>query len=263
MRKILVTLTALLATAALAHSLVHFPARTFSAPDTHLRLIRVWAAEQEPALWSWLRKEAARFEKETGARVYLRAAPMDSASSFDGLVPPDLMISTHGGETVALQGFALFFRNEGAPNVAPRPTSFLFVQPSPTPTPALFPEPTNSARRFSAVLTSMPFLHTVSNAILSSNPLRDLIDGKGDAAILTVSQAEQLPFQAGMQPLPGRSGFRSICARASSSGGETFLRHLLGTSSQRALADVGLFSPLFRLYHGVNPWRETIENILH
>ena len=263
MRKMLVTLTALLATAGLALALFHFPARTLHAPDTQLRLIRVWAAGQEPALWSWLRREATRFENETGMRVYLRTAPMDSATSFEGAVPPDLLISMRGGETVALEGFALFFRDDTVPNITPRPTSFLFVQPSPNPTPALFPEPTKMARRVSAVLTPTPFLNAVSDAILSSNPLQDLIDGKGNAAILTVGQAERLPFQAGIQPLPGGSGFRTICARASSSNGETFLRYLLGVSSQRALAEVGLFSPLFRLYSGLDPWREVIENTLH
>ena len=262
MRKKLVTLTALLATAGLAFSFFHFSADAPQAPDPHLRLIRVQAAGQDPALWSWLRKEASRFEIETGTRVYLRTAPMDSAASLEGGVPPDLLISMRGDETVALQGFALFYRDDAAVSVTPRPTSFLFVQPSSKPAPSLLPEPTKSPPRFSTVLAPASFLTVVPNAILSSNPLQDLIDGKGNAAILTAGQAERLPFQAGIQPLAGGNGFLPISASVLSPNGETFLRHLLSASSQRALADVGLFSPLYRLYRGVNPWREAIESTL-
>ena len=83
MRKFFVTLCALAVTAALVWSLFGFQPRAVEPPSLQLSLIRVWVSGQDPAVWSWLRKAAKQYEKETGRRVYLRAGPAEDTGAFE------------------------------------------------------------------------------------------------------------------------------------------------------------------------------------
>ena len=260
MRKTFVTLMALLATAGMIWA-VFLPGRDMNeTPSSAPSLVGVWVVEQELPLWSWLRKEARQFEKETGTRVYLRAAPKDCTNMSAGEEGPDLLISGQGDRRIALQGFALFFRDDTAHAVTPHPTSLLFFQPSPSPGPAPTLGPTPDIARFSLVLTPEKLLSSIPGGIHSENPFQDLIDVKGDAAVLTVEQAKELPFRVGMHALDKQKGFLPVCGSASTPAGEAFLSFLMSEKGQRALTEAGLFSPFYSLYRGADPLREMIEN---
>ena len=262
MRKILVTLCALAVTAALVRSLFGFQMRAADMPSEQFSLTRVWVSDQESAVWSWLRKAAKQYEKETGRRVYLRAVPANDAGTLSGEYPPDLLISHEKGKCVALHGFALFCRDDSAHAVTPYPTGFLFFPPSSTPGVSPTPASTPSAVLFSVLIVPKRLSSSFPGSLSSTNPLRDFIDGKGDAAVLTVGQAAQLPFQTAARPLPAGKGFLPIRSAAATPNGEDFSNFLLMEQSQRLMAESGLFSPCCSLYRGIDPMREMIENTL-
>ena len=262
MRKMLVTLGALAVTAGLIWSLFGFQPRAVEPPSLQLSLIRVWVSGQDPAVWSWLRKAAKQYEKETGRRVYLRAGPAEDAGALSGEYPPDLLISHEKGKCVALHGFALFCRDESAQAVTPDPTSFLFFRPSPTPGVSPTPVPTPNTALFSVLIVPQRLSSSFPGSLSSAAPLEDFISGKGDAAVLTVGQAARLPFRAAACPLPEGKGFLPVRCAAASPGGEAFFRFLLLEQTQRMMTDFGLFSPYCSLYRGTDPQREMIENTL-
>ena len=262
MRRIIITLAALLATAGLVYAGFLYAADTSEAPSARLPLVRVWAAEQEPDVWSWLRKRAKQYEKETGVRVYLRAASREMAQEAGGAFPPDLLISGSGDTVVALRGYALFFRDSTARAVTPHPTSLLFVPSSPTPGPSPTPAPTPDIARFSVILIPDTLVMELPGGVRSARVFLDFEEGKGDAALLTAEQAKQLPFPVSACPLPKGKGGLPICGSAATAGGEAFLAFLCAEPSQQALADTGLFSPRCFLYQGTDPLREMIENAL-
>ena len=262
MRKMLVTLGALAVTAGLIWSLFRFQVNDGDLPSLQLRLTRVWVIGQEPPVWSWLRKAAKQYEKETGIRVYLRAVSTKDADALSGEFSPDLLISDEKGECVALHGFALFYRDDGAQTVTPYPTSFLFYPPSSTPGASPTPAPTPNAALFSTLIVPQRLSASFPGSLSSAAPLEDFISGKGDAAVLTVGQAARLPFRAAACPLPEGKGFLPVRCAAASPGGEAFFRFLLLEQTQRMMADFGLFSPYCSLYRGTDPQREMIENTL-
>lgn len=262
MRKIIVTLAALLATAGLIYTVFHFPAAGKETPSAQIRLVRVWVSEREPAVWSWLRKQARQYEKATGTRVYLRAAASEKPEASGEEIRPDLLISGEGREAVALRGYALFYRDDAAPGTTPVPTSLLFYRPSPPPGPSPTPRNAPEIERFSAILAPADLAAAVPGAVQSAHPLKDFTDGKGDAAILTAEQAEQLSFPTGVRPLPDGKGGIPICATAETAMGEAFLKALLSKDAQEGLAEAGLYSPFFHLYNGNDPVREVIESSL-
>ncbi len=262
MRKFFVTLCALAVTAALVWSLFGFQPRAVEPPSLQLSLIRVWVSGQDPAVWSWLRKAAKQYENETGRRVYLRAGPAEDAGALSGEYPPDLLISHEKGKCVALHGFALFCRDESAQAVTPDPTSFLFFRPSPTPGVSPTPVPTPNTALFSVLIVPQRLSSSFPGSLSSANPLRDFIDGKGDAAVLSVGQAAQLPFQTVARPLPAGKGFLPIRSAAATPKGEDFFNFLLMEQTQRMMTESGLFSPSFSLYQGIDPLREMIESTI-
>ncbi|MBR3019175.1 MAG: hypothetical protein IKH57_19200 [Clostridia bacterium] len=260
MQKKIAALSALILTVGLAYTVFHFPFSAVSAPPARLALTRVWVSEQEPALWAWLRKEAKKYEKETGTRVYLRAVPAEMKTGGSDALPPDVWISSAGESVLALEGYALFYRNDEAGIITPVPTSLLFYRPTPSPGPTAAPAPTADIAQFSAILAPQNVPAAVSGIIRSAHPAADFADGKGDAAILTAGQAESLPFRVSALPLPGRSGFIAIRGTAATPAGASLLDALLSENAQRQLSEEGLYSPVFQLYQGADPLRAMIEN---
>ncbi len=258
MRKWIVTLAALLATAGLVYSCFRFPFQQNSGMPARLSLVRVWIAGQEPSVCSWLRKQATRYEKETGIRVYLRAVPEQANAETGPAAAPDLLISGKGEKTVVLYGYALFYRDDTAQTVTPVPTSLLFIRPSPTPGADPTPAPTPEHPPFSVLLA--PEQIQLPGSVSSAHPVSDFVEGKGDAVLLTAEQAKQLPFAVRACPLPDGKGLVPIYGAAASPAGEAFLAFLTAEPSQRALADAGLYSPVYVLYRGIDPVREMIEN---
>ncbi len=258
MRKWIVTLAALLATAGLIYSCFRFPFQQNRETPARLSLVRVWIAGQDASVSSWLRKQAARYEKETGVRVYLRTAPEQTNAETGPAAVPDLLISGEGEKIAALYGYALFYRDDSAQTVTPVPTSLLFIRPSPTPGTDPTPAPTPDHPSFSVLLA--PEKIQLPGSISSAHPVSDFLEGKGDAVLLTAEQAKQLPFAVRACPLPDGKGLVPIYGAAASPAGEAFLAYLTAEPSQRALADVGLFSPDYVLYRGIDPLREMIEN---
>ncbi|MBR5111298.1 MAG: hypothetical protein IK099_14055 [Clostridia bacterium] len=260
MRRLITTLAAMLMTAGLAYIAVCFPLTAKETPSARLALARVWISEQEPAVWNWLRKEAKRYEKETGTRVYLRAAPSQNKTDASDVLPPDLLISNTGESVLALEGYALFYRNDTAGLVTAAPTSLLFYRPSSSPGPSAAPLPTADIARFSVLLAPHKIPASGSGIVRSPHPERDFADGKGEAAILTAGQAEALPFRVSALPLPKGSGFAAVYGTAATPAGADLLAALLSEDAQRALAEGGLYSPTFQLYGGTDRLREMIEN---
>ena len=257
MRKSIVTLAALLATAGLVCLGVHFPAQQIDH-ESKMALVRVWVEEQDASVWKWLRKQARRFEKEKGIRVYLRAAIAASADPESAL-RPDLVISNQGEHKLAAHGYALFVRDDTATFVSPRPTSFLFSGQTPSPGPSLTPEPTPDLNMISAVLVPDKLLGAIPNGLRSGRPLEEFQAGKAEAAVLTAAQARQLSFP--VRPFPLQQGKSSlpVFAIPMTCMGEEFMQALLSASAQADLAEVGLFSYEFHIYRGTDPIRELIE----
>ena len=260
MRKRITTLAAILVTAGLAYSVFRFPFSAKETPPARLTLTRVWVSGQAEGVWSWLRKEAKKYEKETGTRVYLRAAPAETVTDSADAPLPDVWIASTGESVLAMEGYALFFRGEGAGIATPMPTSLLFYQPSPTPGPSAAPQPTADISRFSAILAPKGVPAAGPAIVRSARPAADFAEGKGDAAILTAKQAEALPFHASALPLPAGSGFVPVYGTAETAAGAAFLNALLSEKAQRSLTEAGLYSPSFQLYQGTDPLRAMIEN---
>ncbi len=258
MRKFIVTLAALLVTAGLVYSCFRFPFQQNTGTPARLSLVRVWIAGQEPSVCSWLRKQAARYEKETGVRIYLRTAPEQANAESSPDTAPDLLISGKGEKVAALYGYALFYRDDSAQTVTPVPTSLLFIRPSPTPGADPTPAPTPDHPSFSVLL--VPKIIQLPGSVSSAHPVSDFVEGKGDAAVLTAEQAKQLPFAVRACPLPDGKGLVPIYGDAASPAGKAFLSFLTAEPSQRVLTDVGLYSPEYVLYRGIDPVRELIEN---
>ena len=99
---------------ALSFGLLHLLPAALRAPegrDQPFTILRVWNAEEEPAVQSWLRGQAKAYERATGQRVYLRAASLASA---DQDLLPDALISQSGDRLLALRGYALILRADTA-----------------------------------------------------------------------------------------------------------------------------------------------------
>ena len=259
MQRMIMTLSAMLVTVGLAYTVFRFPFTIEDTPPVRPALTRVWVSGQEAEVWAWLRKEAKQYEKETGTRVYLRAVPSEMILDADAL-PPDLWISDTGKKALALEGYALFFRDDGPGIATPMPTSLLFYQPSPTPGPSAAPAPTADIARFSIILAPQKVPAAGAGIIRSAHPAKDFEDGKGEAVILTAGQAEALPFHVGALPLPGGSGFTPVYGTAQTPAGTALLDALLSETAQRSLMEVGLYSPSFQLYQGKDQLRAMIEN---
>ena len=260
MQKNIVTLAALLATAGLIFWGVHFPGQQ-REDASKMTLVRVWVEEQDTQVWKWLRRQAKRFEKEKGIRVYLRSSAVASAKPAS-VLPPDLVISSQGENKIAAHGYAIFVRDDRAGMVSPRPTSLLFFRPTPSPGPSLTPEPAPDFHSFSAVLVPDKLLTMIPNGIRSEYPLEEFGAGKAEAAVLTVEQAGQLSFRFRLVPLPRGKSSLSVFALPMTTVGKEFMQVLLSASAQADLTDVGLYSFEFQIYRGIDPVRELIENSL-
>ena len=222
--------------------------------------VRVWAAEENAALLRWLRKAAAAYEKQTGRRVYLRSAAPGEAEDA-GAVPPDVLIARGDGEAAALAGYALFTRDAQALLLTPAPTGFLFARPAPSPGPSPSPAPTPDPAALGRISAPAALAGQVERAAASAHPLRDLLDGKADTALLTAGEAAALGGGFRAWALPGRKGFLPYCADARTPLGADFAAYLLSEPIQRGLAAVGLYSPLYRLYGAdSDPLRALVES---
>ena len=292
MKKALRTALALLATAAVLWLLPRAWRRQ-DQPGRELRVCRVWLLEKEPAVATWIKALAAGYEKETGSRVYLRAATAEEAAAAragDGAVRPDVLLypaaagiaapsgvqpnptdgenaaagrtdapqapgSAFDSMTVALRGYALILRDDGAAVFTPAPTSALFFPPPATPGPPPSPAPSPDPASFAAVLAPEELLGAMSGTIRSQNPAGDLAAGKAKAALLTAGQAAKLPFGYRAFALPAGAGLLPVQAQAFSQEGRAFVQSLLREDSQRALRQAGLYSPLLALYGPEDPLR--------
>ena len=262
MRRMIITCTALLLTAGLVYCCFQYSKDSADPYPANVPLVRVWASDQEPSVWAWLRKAAKQYEKESGTRVYLRGVSEDGVREADGPFPPDLLISNQEGTRIAIRGLAIFFRDDRAQAVTPHPTGLLFFPSSPTPGPEPSAAPTPDIARFSTVLTPIRLKGAVPGGVQSQHALQDFAAGKGDAAILTVEEAQQLPFPVSAYPLAKGEGGLPIYGSAATGGGEAFLAFLCAKSTQEALADNGLFSPYYSLYRGTDSLRGMIEEAL-
>lgn len=262
MRRIFVTLVALAATAGLVYAGLRLPASRETPPAASPDLVRVWIQKQEPSVWAWVRRQAKRYEKETGTRVYLRAAADNAKTDLENELLPDLLISKNGDTVLAMLGYGLFIRDDAAVSSTPFPTSLLFSPPSPTPGPSPTPAPTPDITHLSIILIPDGIQLSLSRCVKTADPLRALMDGKGDAAVLTADQARQLPFRVSACPLAKGEGFIPIYGESATAEGDRFMSFLLSEACQRDLTDSGLYSPVLKLYQGNDPVRAMIENSL-
>lgn len=260
-----ITGAALLATAAL---LLFFPLRE-RAPERAqggVRIIRVWLAEKEPAVGAWLRKCAAAYEKETGERVYLRAATQEEAqaalSGQAGVVPPDLLIAPELEMPLALRGCALIVADAASPPPTPAPTSALFYRPSPSPGPAATPPPAPTLDSLSGLLAAAEWAGVYPGAQISADPARDFDQGLAQAALLTPGQTAGLSRGYRAYAPPEGRGFLPVQARALSAAGERLLAQLQSEGYQRRLQECGLFSYQkgLRLYGEEDALRALLES---
>ena len=261
--RVLLCCLGLAATAGLLLLYPGHPGREEKAPSAPA-LVRVWIPEGESALSQWLRRRSAEYEKETKARVYVRSASEAEADAAlagrDGAPPPDLLIFPRQGDPVALRGYALILRDDTAPAVTPSPTFSLFARPTPEPAPVPTPAPPAPEDRDRPALVPYECGGALPRGVRSASPLSDFLQGKADAALLTAGQAAQLPFGFRAWALPDGAGMVPFGARAETAGGEAFLAFLLRPSSQQALAEQGLYSPLYPLYQGKDSLYACIES---
>ncbi|MBR1584342.1 MAG: hypothetical protein IJ662_02230 [Clostridia bacterium] len=262
MKKAVLTLLALGLTAALA---ALYP-RLMAAPaqeEGRAAVVRVWIGEKEPAVLRWAGKRAAAYEKETGRRLYLRAASEQEIASAlageAGAVIPDLLIGPAGDQWVALRGYALILRDDAHQMATPAPTAALFFRPSPTPGPAAAPPSLPDWADIGAVLAPEELLHAVPGAVLSADPGRELSEGRARAALLSAGQAAQLTVGFRAFAVPEGRGLLPVCARGFSDDGAAFLSFLLSNASQTALADHGLYAVEKCLYSIDDPVRYWID----
>ena len=228
--------------------------RAPETPEASFTILRVWNADDEPAVQSWLRGQAKAYEKATGQRVYLRAA---SDGEGQGLLP-DALIQPDGDHLLALRGYALIVRDENLA-VTPAPTGALFFRPSVPPEPAGTPAPFPKASELRAVLCIEALMNALSGTVMSAQPAADFAQGKADAALLTPGQAAKLNTGYRAYAVPDGKGFLPVRGRAYTEAGEAFLLWLQSDTAQRALAQAGLFSPRLRLYGPDDPVRFLIE----
>lgn len=245
---------------ALSGGLLFLLPQALRAPETAEKpftILRVWNADGEPAVQSWLRGQARAYEKATGQRVYLRAAP----KSEDQGPLPDALIQPEVETLLALRGYALILRDEN-PAATPAPTGALFFRPSVPPERLETPAPLPEERELGAVLCPEALLNALPGTVMSAQPAADFAQGKADAALLTPGQAAGLNTGYRACAVPGGKGFLPVKGRAYTEAGEAFLRWLQDDAAQRALAQAGLFSPRLRLYGPDDPIRYLIENSL-
>lgn len=222
-----------------------------------LPMTRVWIAEQDGRVSAWLKQRARAYEKETGARVYLRlAVPGEAASPH--AIPPDLLIGG-SGTPVALRGYALILRADDVPAETPLPTSLLFVPPSPAPGPSPTPAPAPDVAALKAVLSPPALADSLPGTVASADPLADFCQGKARCALLTAAQVRQLPFGYQAYPIPEGKGFLPVGAQARTEDGERFLAFLAHEASQQALREFGLYACSLRLYGPDDPLRQLID----
>ena len=227
-------------------------------------ITRVWVQGVNGDIWKWLKGRASTFEKETGQRVYLRQASpeeMESLSALDeNALSPDLALFPGGKNIVALTGYALILRDDSQPVMTSAPTRLLFYPPTPDPSALPSPAPLPAVPKYVSFLCPPEIFSPLPGAAESANILSDFINGKAQAALLTASQAEQLPFGYQAYPVPEGKGFLPLGGAAITEDGEKLLSFLLSEPSQKALANSGLYSPSYSLYPGGDALRSLIES---
>lgn len=229
-------------------------------------LIRIWILEDEPAVSRWLKKQAARYEKQSGRRVYLRSASREEMKSAlegrEDAYPPDLMVMQGLEETLLFRGYALIIRDNEAQRIIPQPTSALFFRPTITPSPSATPAPVPALPSLSPILIPSCLSISIKGAETSVNPLAEFAAGKAPAAILTAGQAEQLPFGYRAHSLENGEGMLPVHGKAMSADGAALLAFLQDRPCQQALSEYGLYSfqKDLSLYDPANPIRHLIEN---
>lgn len=262
MKKTLCMLLAILAAAGL---ILHFPFGSGREPvrDKGVRVTRVWIAPGGEALSFWVRKQAGAYEKQTGNRVYIRMAPdTEAEAALRGdreAMTPDLMMQDREGTVMALQGYALFLRDETGEKKTPAPTAALFSPPTPAPAPPASPAPMPDPESLAPILIPASWPYETAGGVPCADPRGEFAGGKGNAAVLTAGQAEELPFAVRAYALS--RGFLPLYARAFTERGEGFLSFLLSASCQQALSAAGLYSPepSLTLYGEDQPVRALIE----
>lgn len=225
--------------------------------DKPFAILRVWNADGEIAVQSWLRAQAKAYERAAGQRVYLRAAP----ESTDGGPLPDALIHPAGDQLLALRGYALILRDD-SPAVTPSPTGALFFRPSLPPESGETPAPWPEESELGAILCPEALMNVLPGTVRSAQPAVDFIQGKADAALLTPGQAAGLNTGYRAYAVTDGKGFLAVKGQAYTEAGEAFLQWLQNDAAQRALAQAGLFSPRLRLYGPDDPVRYLIENSL-
>lgn len=236
------------------------------------QLITVWIAGDLPGAASWLRAQAAAYEKShPGASVWLRRVSAADIAQLED-APPDLLIfspdmTTPAGDAVplCLSGYVLALPGSEAATAAPR--SLFGV--SPTPDPAVTPQPLTAPwpERFAvddgfgllalASLGMHPGAEIVAHEALSARLQA------GEAALLPASQARG----GGVRVLAAASAtdlalYGMVCGKSGT--GADFLRHLTDREAQRALAEQGLFPvlPDLHLYGADQPALLALEQAL-
>ncbi len=260
MQKIIPTILALLATAALFFMLFQPGKSEAPARET---ITRVWLVNPEKEGSAFFKKQAAAWEKATGKQIYLRSATAQEAlSALSGdthVIPPDLIIGLEAGEKIYAMGYALILLDTGAPIHSPAPTSLLFSPPTPSPGPTFTPAPTPDWAALSPVLCPERMKHALPGCIVSENPVNDLQNQKARAALLTAGQAALLQTGYQAHALPRGAGVYFRFGQALSAKGASFLAFLKTENAQRGLRDHGLYSPFLPLYGSDDPLRAKID----
>jgi len=264
MKRAVVTLLALGLTAGLICLFPRAVSRETEAAPRKEPILRVWVTDREPAVAAWLKKQAAAYEKTAGVRVYLRKAAGEEAENAlqgeDGAPAPDVLIGPEGDTPVALQGYALILRDDGAAMITPAPTALLFSRPSPVPGPTAAPPAQPDWREIGAVLAPSGLSFPVPGAVASADPARDFAAGKARAALLTAGQAERLAVGFQAYPVAAGGGLLPIGGRAFTQEGISCLSHLQSGAAQGALADHGLYAVHLLLYTSRDPVRQMIDS---
>ena len=238
-------------------------------PPRTLSILRVWLREDEPAVGRWLKKQAQRYEKETGERIYLRnasekemAEARQAQSGQPEIIIPDLMVMQGLSSPLLFRGYALIVRDDRAALLTPSPTSLLFQRPTASPGPSPLPEIQPDFSAPGAILTPAFLSPGLPGCIPSDDPLAAFSAGKAPAALLTAGQAATLSFGYRVYALEEGAGMMAVSAQSMNEKGGRFLSFLLSAESQRSLSQYGLYSclPSLRLYDAADPIRALIES---
>ena len=262
-KKALCCLAALLATALLIHYFPHLPVSPPAAQKSARRLITLWVDADLPGAASWVKKQAAAYEKrQKNARLWLRVmTEQEMAAAADA--PPEAVIWSAGVRVpevlgardalpLCLSGYVLAQpRPEAA--VTPAPRSLFGVSPTPdparTPAPMLAPWPERFCADDDFGALALRAMNAPAGAQWVPRAQLPARFQAGDAALLSIAQ---LRAQSAAYDVVAASSATDLVlyGAARSDAARDFLDFLRAQPAQTALSAQGLLPvlPGLRLY---------------